>query len=528
MQSTNEAFARVKIDALLMAQGWNVQDTNAVRFEVVMPDGTRADYVLCDRNGRALAVIEAKRFWVSPGDAAGQARQYAQQMGVPFVFLCNGAEIQFWEWEREAFPHPVKTFFKQDDLERRLASRQLRRDPRAVTIDQRIVERDYQLACIDTLCKEIAQGRRKLLVEMATGTGKTRTSAAFIKRLFEANAITRVLFLVDRIPLAKQTEDAFAEHLPDYPAYVLRAGRRFQDEKRITITTLQSMINLYADYSSAARFRRWMRSIARQLRSMSAKAPVCTSVGSAFWAWARMASMSGENPALTIAPSLASPAMRMTAVMSRLGLATCPTAAIISSGAIAASCCDMDCSAVPRAASSWMVLVARPKFLAFSSRARQRSALRMMGSRFHPSSPPNWVCRRRSTSRLVLALATTPRARVSSSGSSAPSASVAAGSSSDALGSMRSGARSRSIQVQAAWASARAIAPSKLNSTGSSTSTLSIKPKNGRTAGRALRSAEPEADETKPSGLALARAIYQDRVRNAGTTSLTLDGKQTC
>ncbi|MDP3798600.1 MAG: DEAD/DEAH box helicase family protein [Polaromonas sp.] len=250
MPSTNEAFARVKIDALLMVQGWNVQDTNAVRFEVVMPDGTRADYVLCDRNGRALAVIEAKRFWVSPGDAAGQARQYAQQMGVPFVFLCNGAEIQFWEWEREAYPHLVKTFFKQDDLERRFASRQLRRDPMAVDIDHRIVERDYQIACIDTLCKEIAQGRRKLLVEMATGTGKTRTSAAFIKRLFEANAITRVLFLVDRIPLAKQTEDAFAEHLSDYPAYVLRAGRRFQDEKRITITTLQSMVNLYADYSS--------------------------------------------------------------------------------------------------------------------------------------------------------------------------------------------------------------------------------------------------------------------------------------
>jgi type I restriction enzyme, R subunit len=89
-----------------------------------------------------------------------------------------------------------------------------------------------------------------MLVEMATGTGKTRTAAALIKRLFEANAITRVLFLVDRIPLAKQTEDAFAEHLPDFPAYVLRAGRRFQDEKRITITTLQSMVNIYHEYSS--------------------------------------------------------------------------------------------------------------------------------------------------------------------------------------------------------------------------------------------------------------------------------------
>jgi type I restriction enzyme R subunit len=119
-----------------------------------------------------------------------------------------------------------------------------------VPVDRHIVERDYQLECIDTLCREMNRGRRKLLVEMATGTGKTRTAAALIKRLFQANAISRVLFLVDRIPLALQTEDAFKEHLRDYPAYVLHAGRRFQDEKRITITTLQSMINIYRDYSS--------------------------------------------------------------------------------------------------------------------------------------------------------------------------------------------------------------------------------------------------------------------------------------
>ena len=104
----------------------------------------------------------------------------------------------------------------------------MRRDPASVAVDRRIVERDDQIGCIDTLCREIGLGRRKLLVEMATGTGKTRTAAALIKRLFEANAITRVLFLFDRIPLARQTEDAFAEHLPEYPAYVLRAGRRLQ------------------------------------------------------------------------------------------------------------------------------------------------------------------------------------------------------------------------------------------------------------------------------------------------------------
>ena len=247
---SNEAFSRVIIDSQLADQGWNTQDSHSVRYEYVLQDGTRADYVLCDRHGRSLAVIEAKRFSVNPTDAAEQARSYARQLNVPYIFLANGQEIRFWEWQREAHPHAVKTFFSQDDLERRAATLQVRRDLLAVPIDLRIAGRDYQQACIQTVCQEMKQGRRKLLVEMATGTGKTRTAAALIKRLFEANAITRVLFLVDRIPLAKQTEDAFAEHLPDYPAYVLRAGRRFQDEKLITITTLQSMVNIYSEYSS--------------------------------------------------------------------------------------------------------------------------------------------------------------------------------------------------------------------------------------------------------------------------------------
>lgn len=195
----NEAFSRVVIDALLADQGWNTQDTNSVRYEVVLDDSTRADYVLCDRHGRSLAVIEAKRFSVNPADAAEQARNYARQLNVPYIFLANGQEIRFWEWQREAYPHPVKAFFKQDDLERRAATAQVKRDPLAVPIDAGIAGRDYQQECIQTLCREIGQGRRKLLVEMATGTGKTRTAAALIKRLFEANAITRVLFLVDRI-----------------------------------------------------------------------------------------------------------------------------------------------------------------------------------------------------------------------------------------------------------------------------------------------------------------------------------------
>ena len=84
---SNEAFSRVKIDAQLKDESWDTQNPNAVRYEYPLPDGTRADYVLCDRNGRSLAVVEAKRSSINPADGARQARAYAEQLTVPFIFL---------------------------------------------------------------------------------------------------------------------------------------------------------------------------------------------------------------------------------------------------------------------------------------------------------------------------------------------------------------------------------------------------------------------------------------------------------
>lgn len=90
---TPEAFSRVVIDALLKDAGWTLTDGQAVLFEHPMPDGGRADYLLCDRNGRGLAVLEAKRTSTSPAAGEAQARRYARQLGVSFIFLSNGTEI---------------------------------------------------------------------------------------------------------------------------------------------------------------------------------------------------------------------------------------------------------------------------------------------------------------------------------------------------------------------------------------------------------------------------------------------------
>ncbi|MYE99978.1 MAG: restriction endonuclease subunit R [Gammaproteobacteria bacterium] len=249
MNKKTEAFARVKIDALLKDAGWNLTDGSSVLFEYALPDGTLADYVFCDRQGRPMAALEAKRASIDPITAQDQGRHYAEQLDVPFVFLSNGEEVRFLDREKDAHSRKIAGFYAQDDLERRIAARRVSRDLSTVAIDRKIVDRDYQIECIEELSTEISLGRRKLLVEMATGTGKTRMAAAFIKRLFEAGTVTRVLFLVDRIALARQAEDAFTDHLRDYPCHVLRSGRGFDRAKRITIATLQTMIAEYGDLS---------------------------------------------------------------------------------------------------------------------------------------------------------------------------------------------------------------------------------------------------------------------------------------
>ena len=249
MSINTESFARAKIDALLTDVNWNLTDGSSVLFEHTLSDKKRADYVLCDRQGRPMAVLEAKRPSVDPITAQDQGKYYAEQLGVPFVFLSNGEEVWFLDRENDAHARKIAGFYAQDDLERRIAVRQNRRELSTISIDSKIIDRDYQIQCVETLSAEISHGRRSLLVEMATGTGKTRMAVALIKRLFEAGIITRVLFLVDRIALARQAEDAFTDHLRDYPSHVLRPGRSFDRAKRITIATLQTMIAEYRTLS---------------------------------------------------------------------------------------------------------------------------------------------------------------------------------------------------------------------------------------------------------------------------------------
>ncbi len=169
------------IDQFLRDADWSLTDGHSVRFEYPLDDGGRADYALFDRQGRALAVLEAKSTSVNLSAGEAQGGRYADQLNVAFLFASNGEEVWFSDKTQDAHFRDVKTVFSQDDLARRKAATEIRRNPLDIPIDRRIAVgggRVHQTACIDVLCREIAAGRRKMLVDMATATGKTRTAAA--------------------------------------------------------------------------------------------------------------------------------------------------------------------------------------------------------------------------------------------------------------------------------------------------------------------------------------------------------------
>ena len=249
-----ESDTRIIIDRKLREAGWNIEDKNQVSTEVTSKKG-RADYLLKDRRGRPLAVIEAKRFSIDPEVGKNQALEYAKSFGVDFIFLSNGEDIYFWDYKN--YPEQkVMTFFSQRDLEKLLFLRKLKRPlseipiPNKVFVQGGIREiRLYQKAAIQAIEKAIESGKKKMLVVMATGTGKTLTIGLQIKRMFEAGLIERVLFLVDRIELGKQAQNTFNDLLKEYPSELLYGGKQ-KKESSIIIGTLPTIYSQLRNFTS--------------------------------------------------------------------------------------------------------------------------------------------------------------------------------------------------------------------------------------------------------------------------------------
>lgn len=290
---SKEAKARIKINKLLEEAGWRFFDSKEGKANIVLENKTKLtqneldefgedfektkngfiDYLLLDDKGFPFIVLEAKKEEINPLFAKEQARKYAQSQNCRFIILSNGNLHYFWDLQR-GNPNIIATFPKTDTIigytvfkpnaeallneivkEDYIVKTQkpdYASDPRYIDETQRSAFfeenklrflRKYQVRAIERIQEEVKAGKDRFLFEMATGTGKTLTSAAVIKLFLRTGNARRVLFLVDRLELEDQADKAFKEYLrTDYKCSIYKENRDDWRQAEIVVSTVQSFL----------------------------------------------------------------------------------------------------------------------------------------------------------------------------------------------------------------------------------------------------------------------------------------------
>lgn len=288
-----EAAARIKINKLLESAGWrffadangpaNIQLEPSVKLKAQDLDALGEnfekaskgfiDFLLLNEKGFPFIVLEAKAEDKNPLVGKEQARKYARSQNCRFVILSNGNLHYFWDLERgnpyiiTAFPTATSVAGYQKSVPdpRRLIEEAIADDyvvltqrpgyaseaawkneserPRFIEGNSLRFLRPYQKKAIVAIQQAVKRGSDRFFLEMATGTGKTLTSAAIIKLFLRTGNARRVLFLVDRLELEDQALKAFRKVLAnDYKSVIYKENRDDWRHAEIVVTTVQSLL----------------------------------------------------------------------------------------------------------------------------------------------------------------------------------------------------------------------------------------------------------------------------------------------
>ena len=242
---------KIYIDFMLQDAGWTEGKDWINEVELYgMPNKSEvgyADYVLYGDDGKPLAVLEAKRTCVDVSKGRQQAKLYAdlleQKYGRrPIIFLSNGFDTRIWN-DKYYPERKVASVYSKRDLEKLFNLQTMRTSLKNVMVDKFIAGRYYQEAAIKAVCESFdKKNRRKALLVMATGSGKTRTVIALCKVLLDHGWVKNILFLADRNSLVTQAKRAFVNMLPDLSVTNLCEDKENFDS-RCVFSTYQTMMN---------------------------------------------------------------------------------------------------------------------------------------------------------------------------------------------------------------------------------------------------------------------------------------------
>lgn len=299
--SAKEAKARLKINKLLEEAGWRFFDTEGKPANIQVEPNVKIskqqvdsmgenfdeikngfiDFLLLDEKGHPFIVLEAKSEDKDPLVGKEQAREYAKSLFIKYVILSNGNQHYFWNIYK-GNPQIITSFPSCESVKEdkalnadpaRLYNEDVNEDYIAVVKNPRYAEapeyqnpetrkqfikdnglrflRPYQLNAVKALQKSVKKGNQRFLFEMATGTGKTLTSAAIIRLFLRSGNAHRILFLVDRIELENQAKKNFQNYLsPDYHTVVFKENTEDWRKAEVVVSTVQTLMfnNKYKKY----------------------------------------------------------------------------------------------------------------------------------------------------------------------------------------------------------------------------------------------------------------------------------------
>lgn len=287
-----EAETRQLIDRQLQQAGWEADSENLNNWkyktapqkghnmaiaEWVLPNGQRADYALF-KGLEFYGIVEAKKWDQDIAGQMAQPKEYSREvpfrsdyllvdndMGeykVPFIYTANGrpylkqykekSGIWFWDARNpKESAYALEEFHHPEDLALKLTSQNPEIADKDLVDDRdfpRFADRDYQVEAIKSIEEAIKDGKKRILLAMATGTGKTRTAIALMYRLLKHKRARRILYLVDRNSLGQQTADAIKDNkIGNLSIASIYGVKELKDKlpdasTKIQIATVQGMI----------------------------------------------------------------------------------------------------------------------------------------------------------------------------------------------------------------------------------------------------------------------------------------------